>query len=62
MNYANEVIQEKYGVGPVPTYRNDQFDEMIQTEKPDVVIVTSIDRINKNELISKDTMARLPSR
>ncbi len=51
MNYANEVIQEKYGVGPVPTYRNDQFDEMIQTEKPDVVIVTSIDRTHHKYII-----------
>lgn len=51
MNYANEVIQEKYGVGPVPTYRNDQFDDMIQTEKPDVVIVTSIDRTHHKYII-----------
>ena len=36
MNYANQVLQETYGIG--------QFDHMIIEEKPDVVIVTSIDR------------------
>jgi predicted dehydrogenase len=44
MNYANKVISEEYGARPVNTYTFDRFDEMIITEKPDIVIVTSIDR------------------
>src|SRR5690606_29509063 len=44
MNYANKVLQEKYNYKPVPTYTCDKFDEMIKNEKPDIVIVTSIDR------------------
>jgi predicted dehydrogenase len=44
MDYANKVLQEEYGAKPVNTYTPDQFDDMIRNEKPDVVIVTSIDR------------------
>ncbi|MCM8901429.1 Gfo/Idh/MocA family oxidoreductase [Caldicoprobacter algeriensis] len=44
MDYANKVLQEEYGAKPVNTYTPDQFDDMIRKEKPDVVIVTSIDR------------------
>lgn len=44
MNYANKVINEEYGAKPVNTYTFDRFDEMIKTEKPDIVIVTTIDR------------------
>lgn len=44
MEYANKVIQEENGYKPVKTYSPDKFDEMIKKEKPDVVIVTSIDR------------------
>jgi predicted dehydrogenase len=44
MDYANKIISEEYGANPVNTYSFDRFDEMIATEKPDVVVVTSIDR------------------
>ena len=44
MDYANRILQEKYGLDPVPTYNSSQFDDMIKAHKPDVVIVTSIDR------------------
>ena len=44
MDYVNRTLQEQYGARPVPTYRFDQFDQMIAEQKPDVVIVTSIDR------------------
>ncbi len=43
MAYANSVLQE-IGAAPVKTYGIDQFDLMIAEQKPDVVIVTSIDR------------------
>ncbi len=44
MDYTNEVIQRDYGAKPVPTYIYTEFDKMIEETKPDVVIVTSIDR------------------
>jgi predicted dehydrogenase len=44
MDYVNRTLQEQYGAKPVPTYRFDRFDQMISEQKPDVVIVTSIDR------------------
>ncbi|MDF2678654.1 MAG: dehydrogenase, partial [Bacillota bacterium] len=51
MNYANKVLQEKYGVEAIPTYGVDQFDDMIKNEKPDIVIVTSIDRTHHKYII-----------
>lgn len=51
MDYANRMLGEKFGMQPLPTYRQDEFDNMIQTEKPDVVIVTSIDRTHHRYII-----------
>ena len=44
MNYANERIGEEFGAPPVPTYGANEFDAMIRKQKPDSVIVTSMDR------------------
>jgi len=44
MDYANSLIQQASETGPVKTYGVGQFDQMITEQKPDVVIVTSIDR------------------
>ncbi|MCL6625492.1 Gfo/Idh/MocA family oxidoreductase [Alicyclobacillus shizuokensis] len=44
MNYANELLQEKYQHPKVNTYTADRFDDMIRERRPDVVIVTTIDR------------------
>ncbi|WP_029504361.1 Gfo/Idh/MocA family protein [Lachnoclostridium phytofermentans] len=44
MNYANRMIKEKFGSDAIPTYGYLDFQEMIEKEKPDIVIVTSIDR------------------
>ena len=43
MDFYNEELQSKYNVEPVATYLADQFDRMIEEQKPDVVIVTSMD-------------------
>ena len=51
MNYANKVLQEKYNYSPVSTYSCDKFDDMIREQKPDVVIVTSIDRTHHTYII-----------
>ena len=44
MDYWNRYLGEKYHFGPVPTYKAADFDRMIAEQKPDTVIVTSIDR------------------
>ena len=44
MEYTNNVLVNDLGYHPVRMYMADEFDKMIETEKPDVVIVTSIDR------------------
>ncbi|REK67547.1 MULTISPECIES: Gfo/Idh/MocA family protein [Cohnella] len=51
MNYANKLLVEKYGYSAVRTYRSDEFDRMIETEKPDAVIVTSVDRTHHTYII-----------
>lgn len=44
MNYWRDYMKETYGIGPLPTYHCSEFDRMIQEQKPDKVIVTSMDR------------------
>ncbi|WP_100406049.1 Gfo/Idh/MocA family oxidoreductase [Bacillus solitudinis] len=51
LNYANRLLQSKYGYQSVRLYRSDRFEEMILTEKPDVVIVTSVDRTHHHYII-----------
>jgi len=51
MDYANKILRDEFNVEPVPTYTADQFDEMIKNEKPDYVIVTSIDRTHHKYII-----------
>ena len=50
LEYANSVIQE-YGYHPVPLYGADEFEKMIEEQKPDVVIVTTIDRTHDKYII-----------
>jgi len=51
MNYANNAIVENFGVKAVPTYYYTDFEKMIENEKPDIVIVTSIDRTHDDYII-----------
>ncbi|WP_163580377.1 Gfo/Idh/MocA family protein [Gracilibacillus saliphilus] len=51
LDYANKLLKDKYGVSEINTYTADQFDEMIATEKPDIVIVTSMDRTHHRYII-----------
>lgn len=44
MEYANKILVEKLNYHPVKMYDIDEFDKMIEENKPDIVIVTSIDR------------------
>ena len=44
MDYWNKEIGKLWGHAPVPTYKAVDFDKMIAEQKPDRVIVTSMDR------------------
>lgn len=48
MEYTNSVLVNDFGYHPVKMYMAEDFDKMIEQEKPDVVIVTSIDRTHHN--------------
>jgi len=51
MEYANSIRKESYNLAPVPCYSDEKFLEMIQKEKVDTVIVTSIDRTHHKYII-----------
>ncbi len=51
MDYANEVLEKEFGYHKLPTYLASDFEKMIIETKPDVVIVTSIDRTHHKYII-----------
>ncbi len=51
MDFSNKILQEEFNVKPVRTYMFYEFDDMIKKEKPDIVIVTSIDRTHHKYII-----------
>jgi predicted dehydrogenase len=51
MNYANQMLQEKYDHPSVRTYKSDAFDQMIEEVQPDAVVVTSVDRTHHTYII-----------
>ena len=51
MNYANKLLTEKYGVPPAKTYYYTDFEKMLDENKPDAVIVTSVDRTHHDYII-----------
>ncbi len=51
LNYANEILEGELGYKKLPTYGADEFEKMILETKPDVVIVTSIDRTHHRYII-----------
>lgn len=51
MNFANKLLKDKYGYNPVATYKANEFDRMIAEQKPDSVIVTSVDRTHHTYII-----------
>jgi predicted dehydrogenase len=50
MDVANKRIAES-GLQPIPTYKADKFDQMIEEIKPDTIIVTSVDRTHHTYII-----------
>ncbi|WP_207952231.1 Gfo/Idh/MocA family oxidoreductase [Paenibacillus turpanensis] len=51
MDYANDILVDKYDYNKIPTFKAERFDEMIETIKPDYVIVTSVDRTHHTYII-----------
>lgn len=51
MAYANRMLTERYGAKAVPTYGAEEFETMIEREKPDTVIVTTVDRTHHRYII-----------
>lgn len=51
MNFTNDLLANKYEYHAVPTYKADQFEEMIRNEKPDAIIVTTVDRTHHTYII-----------
>lgn len=50
MDYANNLL-ESWGAKKVPTYKQYEFEKMIEEVKPDCVIVTSVDRTHDEYII-----------
>lgn len=51
MEYAAKVLQEKFNYPAPKLYGVDEFEKMIEEQKPDAVIVTSIDRTHHKYII-----------
>lgn len=51
MEYANSVLENELGYHSVPMYMAEDFEKMIAETKPDVVIVTSVDRTHHRYII-----------
>ncbi|MFP7169539.1 Gfo/Idh/MocA family oxidoreductase [Terribacillus sp. 7520-G] len=51
MRYANQLLKDKYQHPAIPMYHAADFDWMIRKEKPDIVIVTTIDRTHHSYII-----------
>lgn len=51
MDYANRMIKEKFGHDPIPTYYYTDFEKMVQEQKPDVIIVTTVDRTHDDYIV-----------
>ncbi|MFP4978059.1 Gfo/Idh/MocA family protein [Paenibacillus sp. CN-4] len=51
MKYTNKLLQDKYGYSEVRMYASADFGRMIETERPDAVIVTTVDRTHHTYII-----------
>lgn len=51
LEYAQQALVEKYNYTKVALYAADEFDKMIEEQKPDYVIVTTIDRTHHKYII-----------
>lgn len=50
MNYANQLLKNE-GAAPVSTWKAQQFEEMIRETRPDIIIVTTMDRTHDDYIV-----------
>ena len=58
MNYYNQFYADTLSAPPVPTYHPEQFDQMLEEQRVDCVIVTSIDRTHHRYIIRAMELGR----
>lgn len=51
MDYSNQLLEEHYDHPKIATYLSSEFETMIEKEKPDIVIVTTVDRTHHTYII-----------
>lgn len=51
MDYANRQLTERFDHPAIPAYKAEQFDDMIRREKPDCIIVTTVDYTHHTYII-----------
>jgi predicted dehydrogenase len=51
MNYTNKILTTQYGAPAAKTYYYTDFEKMLDEDKPDTVIVTSVDRTHHDYII-----------
>lgn len=51
MDVANQILTKTHDYPAVRTYKTEEFDTMIEAERPDVVIVTSVDRTHHRYIV-----------
>lgn len=51
MDYANRLLKEKYEHEEIDTYKAHEFEKMISDIKPDIVVVTTVDRTHHTYII-----------
>ena len=51
MEYARDYLEKQYNYSGITLYGVDEFDKMIEEQKPDCVIVTSIDRTHHKYIV-----------
>lgn len=52
MRYYNGLFADSYGAEPIPTYRPDEFVRMLEEQRVDTVIVTSVDRTHDHYIVT----------
>lgn len=51
MDYTNDYLVKEFKMDKLPTYREYEFEKMIKEQKPDVVIITTMDRTHHRYII-----------
>ncbi len=65
MDFYNRMLAEKTGAPPIPTYRAEDFERLLEEQRVDTVIVTTVDRTHHRYIIramelGRDVIAEKP--